>query len=89
MRAALVRRAEDEDCLDEILAMDAQRRTAITDGDELRARRNAVSREIGQSRSQGGQPDEAIVARDARRRPAASACSKTSSATWTRASMTP
>ncbi len=70
VRAALIRRAEDEDCLDEILAMDAQRRTAITDGDELRARRNAVSREIGQSRSQGGQPDEAIVAemRDVGRR---------------------
>ncbi len=70
VRAALVRRAEDEDCLDDILAMDAQRRTAITDGDELRARRNAVSREIGQSRSQGGQPDEAIVAemRDVGRR---------------------
>ena len=70
VRAALVRRAEDEDCLDEILSLDAQRRTAITDGDELRARRNAVSREIGQSRSQGGQPDEAIVAemRDVGRR---------------------
>ena len=70
VRAALVRRAEDEDCLDEILAMDAQRRSAITDGDELRARRNAVSREIGQARSQGGQPDESIVAemRDVGRR---------------------
>ena len=70
VRAALIRRAEDEDCLDEILAMDAQRRAAITDGDELRARRNAVSREIGQARSQGGQPDESIVAemRDVGRR---------------------
>ena len=70
VRAALVRRAEDEDCLDEILSMDAQRRSAITDGDELRARRNAVSREIGQARSQGGQPDESIVAemRDVGRR---------------------
>ena len=70
VRAALVRRAEDEDCLDEILAMDARRRSAITDGDELRARRNAVSREIGQARSQGGQPDESVVAemRDVGRR---------------------
>ena len=70
VRAALIRRAEDGDCLDEILAMDAQRRSAITDGDELRARRNAVSREIGQARSQGGQPDESIVAemRDVGRR---------------------
>ena len=70
VRAALIRRAEDEDCLDEILDMDARRRAAITDGDELRARRNAVSREIGQARSQGGQPDESIVAemRDVGRR---------------------
>ena len=70
VRAALVRRAEDEDCLDEILALDAQRRSAITDGDELRARRNSVSREIGQARSQGGQPDESIIAemRDVGRR---------------------
>ena len=70
VRAALIRRAEDEDCLDEILALDAQRRSAITDGDELRARRNAVSREIGQARSQGGQPDESVVAemRDVGRR---------------------
>ncbi|MCY4556961.1 MAG: serine--tRNA ligase [Chloroflexi bacterium] len=70
VRAALIRRAEDEDCLDEILDMDAGRRAAITDGDELRARRNAVSREIGQARSQGGQPDESIVAemRDVGRR---------------------
>ena len=70
VRAALIRRAEDEDCLDEILTLDAQRRSAITDGDELRARRNSVSREIGQARSQGGQPDESIVAemRDVGRR---------------------
>ncbi|MDE2786952.1 MAG: serine--tRNA ligase [Chloroflexota bacterium] len=70
VRAALIRRAEDEDCLDDILAMDARRRGAITDGDELRARRNAVSREIGQVRSQGGQPDESVVAemRDVGRR---------------------
>ena len=62
VREALVRRAEDEDCLDEILALDAQRRRAITEGDDLRARRNTVSREIGQARSQSGQPDESIVA---------------------------
>ena len=70
VRAALVRRAEDEDCLDEILALDVQRRSAIADGDVLRERRNTVSREIGHARSQGGQPDEAVVAdmRDVSRR---------------------
>ena len=70
VRAALVRRAEDEDCLDDILAMDARRRVAVTEGDELRARRNQVSREIGQARSQGQQPPDDVVAqmRDVGRR---------------------
>ncbi len=62
VRAALVRRAEDEDCLDEILTLDSQRRSAITEGDQLRARRNQVSREIGQARSQGQQPPDDVVA---------------------------
>ena len=62
VRAALVRRAEDDDCLDEILALDSERRVAITDGDNLRSRRNQVSREIGQARAQGQQPPDDVVA---------------------------
>ena len=62
VRAGLVRRAEAENCLDEILALDARRRAAVTEGDELRARRNQVSREIGQARSQGQPPPDAVVA---------------------------
>ena len=62
VRAGLVRRAEDEDCLDEILELDSNRRSAITEGDQLRARRNQASREIGQSRSQGQQPPDDVVA---------------------------
>ena len=62
VRAGLVRRAEAENCLDEILALDARRRAAVTAGDELRARRNQVSREIGQARSQGQPPPDAVVA---------------------------
>ena len=62
VRAALVRRAEDEDCLDAIISLDAQRRAAIAEGDELRARRNQASREIGQARSQGSPPPEDVVA---------------------------
>ena len=61
VRAALVRRAEDEDCLDDILACDERRRLAITEGDELRARRNQVSRAIGQARSQGDPPPPEII----------------------------
>ena len=62
VRAALVRRAEDDDCLDDILALDSERRVAITDGDSLRSRRNQVSREIGQARAQGQQPPDDVVA---------------------------
>ena len=62
VRAALVRRAEDENCLDAILDLDARRRVAITEGDALRARRNQVSREIGQARAQGQPPPDAVVA---------------------------
>ena len=62
VRAALVRRAEDDDCLDQILLLDAQRRAAITQGDELRSRRNQVSRAIGQARSQGQPPPDDVVA---------------------------
>ena len=61
VRAALIRRAEDEDCLDDILNLDARRRVAITEGDELRSRRNQVSREIGQARSQGNPPPDAVI----------------------------
>ena len=62
VRAALVRRAEDDDCLDEIVALDSERRVAITDGDNLRSRRNQASREIGQARAQGQQPPDDVVA---------------------------
>ena len=62
VRAALVRRAEDDDCLDQILLLDAQRRAAITQGDELRSRRNQVSRAIGLARSQGQPPPDDVVA---------------------------
>ena len=61
VRAALARRGED-DSLDELLALDARRRAAISRGDELRARRNAVSREIGQLRGSGQEPPADTVA---------------------------
>ena len=83
VRAALVRRAEDEDCLDDILTMDARRRVAVTEGDELRARRNQVSREIGQARSQG-QPAALRRGRpDARSRPTHQRSLRTRCAGWT------
>lgn len=61
VRAALSRRGED-DSLDELLDLDARRRAAISRGDELRARRNAVSREIGQLRAAGQEAPADTVA---------------------------
>ena len=56
VRDAMRRRNEDAP-LDRITELDADRRTAIVEADELRARRNEVSRQIGQTRER---PQELI-----------------------------
>ena len=56
VREAMRRRNEDAP-LDRIVELDADRRTAIVEADELRARRNEVSRQIGQTRER---PQELI-----------------------------
>ena len=61
MKSALESRGE-EDPLDEILALDVTRRQLITEGDELRARRNQVSRQVGEARRDGQEPPADIVA---------------------------
>jgi seryl-tRNA synthetase len=56
VRDALKRRAgweEVGDPVERILALDEERRSAITEGDELRARRNEVSRTIGEFKREG------------------------------------
>ena len=60
VRVALASRGE-EGSLEELLNLDAQRRQAISLGDELRARRNQASRAIGQLRSQGQDAPEDVV----------------------------
>ncbi len=60
VRQALASRGED-DTLDVLLALDSQRRQAVTRGDELRSRRNQASREIGQLRSRGEDAPEDVV----------------------------
>ncbi len=60
MRTGLESRGE-KDQIDEILAMDTQRRQAVTKGDELRGRRNQVSRQVGQARSAGQEPPAEVV----------------------------
>ena len=56
VRDAMRRRNEDAP-LDRITELDADRRTAIVEADNLRARRNEVSRQIGQTRER---PQELI-----------------------------
>ncbi len=60
VRQALAARGED-DPIDELLALDAQRRQAITEGDQLRSRRNEVSRSIGQARASGQPPPQDVI----------------------------
>ena len=61
MKSALESRGE-EDPLAEILTLDVTRRQLITEGDELRARRNQVSRQVGEARCDGQEPPADIVA---------------------------
>ena len=63
IRAALARRGQAGGAafLDEILDLDEVRREAITRGDELRARRNDVSRVIGE-RKRAGEPADDLIA---------------------------
>ncbi len=61
MKSALESRGE-EDPLAEILTLDVTRRQLITEGDELRARRNQVSRQVGEARRDGQEPPADVVA---------------------------
>ena len=60
VRQALESRGE-EDPIAQILDIDSQRRKALTMGDELRAHRNQVSRQLGHARSSGQEPSPEIV----------------------------
>ena len=60
VRRALASRGEI-DQVDQILGIDTQRRQAVTQGDELRGRRNQVSRQVGQARSAGQEPPPETV----------------------------
>ena len=55
VRKALDSRGE-KDQVDQILAIDVQRRQAVAQGDELRSRRNQVSRQVGQAKAGGQEP---------------------------------
>ena len=59
-RQALEARGES-DPLAELLELDAQRRQTITEGDELRAQRNRVNRNLGHARASGEEPSPEII----------------------------
>jgi seryl-tRNA synthetase len=60
--AALNRRGEDFGArIDHILALDEQRREALTEVNDLKARRNAVSREVGELKRTGQDAEHLIV----------------------------
>ncbi len=62
VKGALARRGEDfGPVVDEILAVDEERRAAIAGVDELKARRNEVSKEIGDIKRHGGDASERIA----------------------------
>ena len=48
------------DALDEILALDEGRRSALSEANDLKAQRNEVSKEIGRIKREGGEADEMI-----------------------------
>ncbi len=59
-RQALEARGET-DPLSGLLELDAQRRQAITEGDDLRAQRNRVNRDLGHARASGNEPSPEII----------------------------
>jgi seryl-tRNA synthetase len=62
VKAALARRGASYDApLDELLAVDEERRAAITEADGLKGVRNEVSREIGERKKRGEDPRESVA----------------------------
>jgi len=59
-RQALEARGES-DPLAQLLELDAERRQAITKGDDLRAQRNLVNRSLGHARASGEEPSPEII----------------------------
>jgi seryl-tRNA synthetase len=64
VRARLAVRGKVEEtgaALDRVLALDEERRALVGEGDQLKARRNAVSQEVGQRKRQGEGADDLIA----------------------------
>ena len=62
VKAALARRGSSYDAsVDELLQVDEERRTAITEADALKGVRNEVSREIGERKKRGEDAGESVA----------------------------
>jgi seryl-tRNA synthetase len=64
VRARLAVRGQVEEtdaALDRVLALDEERRSLVQEGDQLKARRNAVSQEVGQRKRRGEEADDLIA----------------------------
>jgi seryl-tRNA synthetase len=63
VKSALAKRGEDDfaSAVDEVLALDEERREAIGEADELKARRNKVSKTIGTLKRKGEDADDLIL----------------------------
>jgi len=61
VRDALARRGEDDAVLDEVLAVDEERRKLIYEVEQLKKRRNEVSDEIARVKKSGGDATDAIL----------------------------
>ncbi len=61
VRAGLAARGDAGEAVDRVLALDAERRALIGEGDALKARRNEVSREVGERRRRGEPADDIIA----------------------------
>ena len=59
--AARGNRAETDAAVDRVLALDAERRALIAEGDELKARRNAVSQQVGERKRARESADDLIA----------------------------
>ncbi len=63
VKSAVVRRPSEGlvETIDEILALDERRRVVLSEVNDLKAKRNAVSKKIGEIKRDGGDADEMIL----------------------------
>lgn len=62
IRQGAIDKGEDPSVVDDALALDARRRSLLSEGDALKAERNAASKRIGEAIRGGEKPDGAAVA---------------------------